>query len=707
VTVSSVVDQFVRRLHDLPDVEEAHPLGSKDELTATPSPPPVTTAVAPDDDPRSVSQGYLNRAPQGIDARYAWEFRGGDGAGTGFVLLEKGSNLKHEDLTAANVTLISGTSTAPFNHGTSMLGVVLMADNTLGGVGIAPAARGRVVSQVRAGADNAPAAILDAVAQMQFGDVLLLGGYALAPDNTQLPLEANDANYDAIRLATALGIVVIMPAGNSGRDLDAYATLAGGKRIFNRASADFRDSGALIVGAASAAAPHARTSAIGSSFGSRVDFYAWGESIVTTSTDAATGTTSEYTDNFGSTSGAAAIIAGAALALQGIAITSLGYRFAPLALRRLLAFGGTPSANPAADRVGVMPNLRAVVASAEVHLGPDVYVRDNVGDVGQPHVAPFSESPDIIVRRQPVANPQASFGQGSGTENDIFLGQEVLQGVKHSVYVRLRNRGGSAAANVAVDVYWVPGSAFVSPADWKRIGRVTLPTVPAANVLTVSPELPWPAAAVPPTGHYCYVAIAGSGQDPPPPPAQFLTYANFVKYVRNNNNVALRNFNVIPAPPSALAEAGTTDGAIHAFATAGTHVFPFQVSGAPDTEHVFAVEALASGLPRGSHAKLRVPMALARQLALPLAGLEADKDESHVFVPVNPFGTVKLGPGGALPRRSAAKCELHVRLPPTAYEPNDPHENRRRYEIAIRQLDGDDNSEVGRVTWHFGQPTHV
>jgi hypothetical protein len=29
---------------------------------------------------------------------------------------------------------------------------------------------------------------------MQFGDMLLLGGYATAPNNTHLPLEANDAN---------------------------------------------------------------------------------------------------------------------------------------------------------------------------------------------------------------------------------------------------------------------------------------------------------------------------------------------------------------------------------------------------------------------------------------------------------------------------------------------------------------------------------
>ena len=45
-------------------------------------PPPVEPpAVNPADDPRSPNQGYLDPAPDGIDAEYAWGFSGGDGAG--------------------------------------------------------------------------------------------------------------------------------------------------------------------------------------------------------------------------------------------------------------------------------------------------------------------------------------------------------------------------------------------------------------------------------------------------------------------------------------------------------------------------------------------------------------------------------------------------------------------------------------------------
>lgn len=77
----------IHKLHKLPEVESAHVLH--------PGPPP---AVNPSDDPRSGNQGYLNTAPAGINARYAWGFPGGDGAGINIVDVEQGWNLNHEDL---------------------------------------------------------------------------------------------------------------------------------------------------------------------------------------------------------------------------------------------------------------------------------------------------------------------------------------------------------------------------------------------------------------------------------------------------------------------------------------------------------------------------------------------------------------------------------------------------------------------------------
>jgi subtilisin family serine protease len=106
-------------------------------------PPPVT----PSDDPRNVNQRYLDFAPKGINARWTWTRA--DGTGVGFVDMERGWMLNHEDLAAANISLISGLSQDFHGHGTAVLGEVVGVDNTLGGVGIAPNASARVVSQWR------------------------------------------------------------------------------------------------------------------------------------------------------------------------------------------------------------------------------------------------------------------------------------------------------------------------------------------------------------------------------------------------------------------------------------------------------------------------------------------------------------------------------------------------------------------------------
>ncbi|MEP7220199.1 MAG: hypothetical protein ABI876_14845 [Bacteroidota bacterium] len=205
-----------------------------------PSPPPVFAA----DDPRSTNQGYLNPAWNGIDARYAWNYPGGDGAGAAFIDIEMGWNLHHEDLAAANITLVSGVNQDYFYHGTGMLGIVRMVDNTVGGVGIAPASGGRVVSAYRTPNNYNPAdAIIDAASRMAFGDVMMIQLEMFDPafGPHSWPLEIYDINYDAIRLTTALGIIVVEPAGNGSRDLDAYTNPAG-RAIFDRSSPDFRDS---------------------------------------------------------------------------------------------------------------------------------------------------------------------------------------------------------------------------------------------------------------------------------------------------------------------------------------------------------------------------------------------------------------------------------------------------------------------------------
>ena len=637
-----------------------------------PVPPPVTPA----DDPRSGNQGYLDSAPDGIDAEYAWGFAGGDGAGQGLVDLEWGWTLNHEDLAAHGITIISGLNNSFFFHGTGVLGEVAALDNTLGCVGITPALGSiRCVGQwLTGGGYSTSQPILDAIAVMNFGDVLLLEAQTSFWGYVQVPVEIEPAVFDVIQLATALGVVVVEAGGNGGVDLDTVVD-PGGAQIFNRASADFRDSGAIIVGAGSSAAPHARLGF--SCHGSRIDCYGWGENVDTLSTDGTGAATNQYTSTFNGTSSASPIVTGAALAVQGMAQSALASRFAPWQLRAILSdpATGTPSANPAVDRIGVMPNLRAIVDGV-LNLAPDLYVRDFVGDTGDPHAGAISASPDVILRQTAVADPQAAFGEGSGTENDPSLGFEAEAGQDNFIFVRVRNRGGSAAANVSATVYWSPSSTLVTPNLWTLVDTTTLASVPAGELLTVSPAITWPSAAIPATGHYCFVALIGNVQDPAPAPADFLDWNNFTQFIRDNNNVTWRNFNVVNnAPPPGAMPPGFVP-------------LPFMAAGAPDKARRFGFEVVAR-LPREAKVLLELPIEFAHRLRLPPLPSSTSR-KGLVWIPINPAGRTRFEET-SFPAKARIPMRLLVHIPKALRE--------RAYELYARQLF--ENAEVGRVTFRL------
>ena len=133
-------------------------------------PPPVNAT----NDPRSMNQAYLESAPSGIDARWAWLRC--DGSGVGFVDVERGWTLDHEDL-KVRIVIISDLSTDFQGHGTSVLGEVAASTTKLGEIGIAPGTQSRVVFQWRtASIYNTAEAILSGASAMRAGDVLLLEG---------------------------------------------------------------------------------------------------------------------------------------------------------------------------------------------------------------------------------------------------------------------------------------------------------------------------------------------------------------------------------------------------------------------------------------------------------------------------------------------------------------------------------------------------
>ena len=561
-----------------------------------------------------------------------------------------------------------------------MLGELCAVDNTLGCVGIVPEIAD--VDVVSYNSSTRVDAIIAALPHLAFGSVLLIEAQVTVDGANLLgPIEALDADFDALRLATALGVIVVEAGGNGTNNgstpplaMDTFVDPMG-RQIFNPASADFRDSGAIIVTAATSTAPHTRM--VWAPHGRRIDCYAWGENINTCDSTSG-GSTTLYQTDFGGTSGASPIISGAVLAIQGMAEAHFGFRFSPAQMRDIIRdpANGTAAAATEVTTIRQMPDLRKVIDGDVLGLAPDLYLRDFVGDTGEPHTGSVSSSPDIILRPTTVADPQASFGAGSGTENDATLGSTAEAGQNNFIYARVLNQGGSNAANVAVTVYFSEVATLVTPDLWTLIGSATLPVVPTGEVLTVSPAITWPAAGIPGPGHYCLVGLVGHPSDPAPTPGDLLNWNNFTLFVRANNNVTWRNFNV-----------EDNDPALDKHTPLGFVAMPFLAPGAPDVARPMQLE-LNAKLPARAKLFWEMPLAFLDQLPGRLPHAFIDLKHKIARVPMRPSGDYRL-PAVLFPARSRTRMRLLAAIPKDLRD--------ARYQLAVRQLWED--QEVGRVTW--------
>ncbi len=690
-------------------------------VAEAPADEPAHQPVNPGRNPRwsYPDTGCMRAAPGGIDAVYAWLQPGGDGGkdhgvNLQFFDIESNWNLTHPDLlpAAPQFTGSGHRKVGREYHGTGVLGIVIASDTDptapydQSSLGITPKVAVTKVDSHWVDDFNTDDfnTILRAILGLNFGDVLLLEAQLNIEDSSgtivlgNLPVEFFLHIFDVIRLGTALGIVIVEVAGNEAHDLDVLSTMYSIPWLRKNTNPQL-DSGAIMVSAASpwrinpdgsanpndpVHAPLRDSNLVRQhNFGSRIDCYAWGDNIWTTSClpHPSGASSAAYYHSFGDTSGASAIIAGAALSVQGMA-AQLGYRFSPLQIRNLLSdqTTGTASQDPLNDRLGWMPNLRTII-NTTLGITPDIYIRDFVGDTGDPHTGSIGSSPDIILRRGLVTDPDKEFGELNPINKDnVWLSVTAVPGQDHYIYVRVRNRGAGAATNVNATVYWSEPATLVTPNMWNLIGKTGNANVPPNDDLTVLPPIKW--TTIPGTGHYCFVALIGSPTDPSPlKPADFLNWPGatawdlYQRFIRENNNVTWRNFDVMTVKDfKSQAE--------------------FHLAGTWSQAAPMWLEVV-SRLPARARLWLQVPDEDWKVLSAlkglgPVEPIEMEKKTKGLAIRLNPHGRSKTQEI-MFPCEFRSRCRLLVDVP---------ERFRKDYgEVSIRQYS--QNQEVGRMTWRL------
>jgi serine protease len=318
-------------------------------------------------------QGYLEAAPIGIDARWAKTQPGGRGQYADVCDIEQSWRLEHEDLRDNRPTLIPDPHGRLVNqdrigghighHGTAVMGLIAAVENGFGVLGVAPSLRSLRASAIydrTDGTQHVADALTLAWTSMSPGDVLLLE-VQRGPSGAELPTEIDHTDFLAIQEATMHGVIVVEAAGNGDRYVDTELQRVNGAV----------DPGAIMVGACQSALVdemsdrrHART--LTSNYGRRVDCHAWGENVTTCGGADAMPETS-YRHDFGGTSSAAAIIAGAAVLIQSMyrAPRMKDYpdaRLSPAQVRNFLSnlAAGTSQSPSRPGYIGPMPNLQLI-----------------------------------------------------------------------------------------------------------------------------------------------------------------------------------------------------------------------------------------------------------------------------------------------------------------------------------------------------------
>jgi subtilisin family serine protease len=252
----------------------------------------------------------------------------------------------------------------------------------------------------------------------------------------------------------------------------------------------------------------------------------------------------DYYEDFGGTSGATPHVAG----LAGL-LLAFNPTLTPTQIRNIIE-------NTADDMVGDTAedtagwdkymghgriNAHAALVNTQTNhpFSPaDVYIRDALTDTGtEPYIGyPLCYSPDIIIRKNPVANPQTAFANMATDPGS----DKVEIGNDNYIYIRVHNKG-NINSDIHARVYFAPLNTTCSPNQWTYIGQIDFYDIPAGGH-AVSDALVWKKVPDPGTvDHFCIIASIEGFRDPHPDPTGISNASQYMDFIRNSNNIGYRN----------------------------------------------------------------------------------------------------------------------------------------------------------------------
>lgn len=298
---------------------------------------------------------------------------------------------------------------------------------------------------------------------------------------------------------------------------------------------------------------------------------------------------------------------------------------------------------------------------------PNLLIRDNLEDTGkEPSTGSFSASPDIIVKNNPVANPNLAFGNINSDPGS----DPVEIGNTNYLYVRVHNTGGQAA-DATVRLYYAPLTTSVLPAAWVFIGETLVINIPAGG-FKVSNAILWSNVPDPGTaGHFCLIAVCGNAYDPFPDTAMIDSTMDFIKFMQSSNNIAYRNILHKNTVPDNWLE------------------IPFIMHSFPKLKEGYDLLIDGSKLPAGSEIQIRIGKTILKPEEVHLEKIIRSKltEREEIFkLDGNTLGLIR---NIRLSTSRATRLVLAVKLSSKA-------EKKKEYPVAIVQKFN--SHEMGRIT---------